>query len=114
MVRVTFDTFYSGKTTVLINKGKYAENKTTALIATCNDPQNYGEPWGTVSVNLGIKLGDDEIFADINNNESLVNEMVKQKLLIPTGIIQRSGFLECPIMYPLMKLGKELQELSYF
>lgn len=114
MVRVTFDTFYSGKTTVLINKGRYAENKTTALIATCNDPQNYGEPWGTVSVNLGIKLGDDEIFADINNNESLVNEMVKQKLLIPTGIIQRSGFLECPIMYPLMKLGKELQELSYF
>lgn len=46
MVRVTFDTFYSGKTTVLINKGRYAENKTTALIATCNDPQNYGEPWG--------------------------------------------------------------------
>lgn len=110
MVRVTFDTFYSGKTTVLINKGRYAENKTTALIATCNDPQNYGEPWGTVSVNLGIKLGDDEIFADINNNESLVNEMVKQKLLIPTGITQRSGLVE----YPLMKLGKELQELSYF
>lgn len=93
MVRVTFDTFYSGKTTVLINKGRYAENKTTALIATCDDPQNYGEPWGTISVNLGIKLDDDEIFADINNNESLVNEMVKQKLLIPTGIIQRSGFL---------------------
>ena len=110
MVRVTFDTFYSGKTTVLINKGRYAENKTTALIATCDDPQNYGEPWGTVSVNLGIKLCDDEIFADINNNESLVNEMVKQKLLIPTGITQRSGFVE----YPLMKLGKELQELSYF
>ena len=109
MVRVTFDTFYSGKTTVLINKGRYAENKTTALIATCDDPQNYGEPWGTISVNLGIKLGDDEIFADINNNESLVNEMVKQKLLIPT-ITQRSGFVE----YPLMKLGKELQELSYF
>lgn len=110
MVKVTFDTFYSGETTVLINKGRYAENKTTALIATCDDPQNYGEPWGTVSVNLGIKLGDDEIFADINNNESLVNEMVKQKLLIPTGITQRSGFVE----YPLMKLGKELQELSYF
>lgn len=111
MVRVTFDTFYSGKTTVLINKGRYAENKTTALIATCDDPQNnYEEPWGTVSVNLGIKLDDDEIFADINNNESLVNEMVKQKLLIPTGITQRSGFVE----YPLMKLGKELQELSYF
>lgn len=111
MVRVTFDTFYSGETTVLINKGRYAENKTTALIATCDDPQNnYEEPCGTVSVNLGIKLGDDEIFADINNNESLVNEMVKQKLLIPTGITQRSGFVE----YPLMKLGKELQELSYF
>lgn len=114
MVRVTFGTFYSGKTTVLINKGRYTENKTTTLIATCDDPQNYGEPWGTISVNLGIKLDDDEIFADINNNESLVNEMVKQKLLIPTGIIQRSGFLECPIMYPLMKLGKELQELPYF
>lgn len=114
MVRVAFDTFYSGKITVLINKGRYAENKTTALIATYDDPQNYGEPWGTISANLGIKLGDDGIFADINNNESLVNEMVKQKLLIPTGIIQRSGFLECPIMYPLMKLGKELQELSYF
>lgn len=111
MVRVTFDTFYSGKTTVLINKGRYAENKTTALIVTCDDPQNnYEEPWGTVSVNLGINLDDDEIFADINNNESLVNEMVKQKLLIPTGITQRSGFVE----YPLMKLGKELQELSYF
>lgn len=111
MVRVTFDTFYSGKITVLINKGRYAENKTTALIVTCDDPQNnYEEPWGTVSVNLGIKLDDDEIFADINNNESLVNEMVKQKLLIPTGITQRSGFVE----YPLMKLGKELQELPYF
>lgn len=111
MVRVTFDTFYSGKITVLINKGRYAENKTTALIVTCDDPQNnYEEPWGTVSVNLGIKLDDNEIFADINNNESLVNEMVKQKLLIPTGITQRSGFVE----YPLMKLGKELQELPYF
>lgn len=111
MVRVTFDTFYSGKITVLINKGRYAENKTTALIVTCDDPQNnYEEPWGTVSINLGIKLDDDEIFADINNNESLVNEMVKQKLLIPTGITQRSGFVE----YPLMKLGKELQELPYF
>lgn len=31
MVRVTFDTFYSGETTVLINKGRYTENKTTAL-----------------------------------------------------------------------------------
>lgn len=110
MVRITFDTFYSGRTTVLINKGRYAENKTTALIVTCDDPQNYGEPWGTISVNLGIKLDDDLIFADINNNEPLINEMIKQKLLIPTGILQRSGFVE----YPLMKLGKELQELSYF
>lgn len=110
MIKVTFDTFYSGKTTVLINKGRYTENKTTALIATCDDPENCGEPWGTVSVNLGIKLNDDEIFADINNCKSLVDAMVKQKLLIPTGVTQRSGFVE----YPLMKLGKELQELSYF
>lgn len=110
MIRVTFDTFYSGKTTVLINKGRYAGNKTTALIATCGNPENYGEPWGTISVNLGIRLDDDEIFADINNCKSLVNEMVKQKLLIPTGITQRSGF----VGYPLMKLGKELQELTYF
>ena len=110
MVRVTFNTFYSGKTTVSISKGRYTENKTTALIATCDDPENYGKPCGTISINLGTKLNDNEIFADINNNESLVNEMVKQKLLIPTGITQRSGFVN----YPLMKLGKELQELSYF
>lgn len=46
MVKVTFDTFYSGKTTVLINKGRYAENKTTALIVTCDDPQKLRRTMG--------------------------------------------------------------------
>ena len=110
MINVTFDTFYSGRTTVLINKGRYARNKTTALMAICGDPENYGEPWGTISVNLGIKLEDNMIFADINNCKALVDAMVEQKLLIPTSYTQRSGFVD----YPLMELSKELRELPYY
>lgn len=78
------------------------------------EPQNLcinieledGEPWSTMTVNLGGFLKDGYAFVDTNNNPGIEEFIRKNKLGFFTGECQSSGFC----IYPLYKFNMAVIE----
>lgn len=55
------------------------------------------EPWGDLTVNLGISLDQDCAFVDVNNlDQEILPWLEKEGLATPTGRTQQSGFVSYP------------------
>lgn len=68
-----------------------------------------GEPWATLTVNLGKKLPEDHAYVDINNCPWAVEFIEKYGLGEWTGGMGHSGFCVYPLYrFDITKLGEEL------
>ena len=66
---------------------------------------DYFEPYGDISVNLGVKAPDYCANVDLNNMPELVKFIEENDLGEFTGLTQRSGFCEYPLyMFHVDKL----------
>lgn len=66
---------------------------------------DYFEPYGDISVNLGVKAPDYCACVDLNNMPELVKFIEENDLGEFTGLTQRSGFCEYPLyMFHVDKL----------
>lgn len=66
---------------------------------------DYFEPYGDISVNLGVKAPDYCAYVDLNNMPELVKFIEENDLGEFTGLTQRSGFCEYPLyMFNVDKL----------
>lgn len=92
---------------LLFYRGKYQCGLGTALYAFLSD----GQPYGSISVNLGVKLPKNQIFMDVNNACNLCNQMEKDGLLERTGLAKQSGYCIYPAARITEKLEKILNEL---
>lgn len=75
--------------TLILSKGHYANNGNLAIAVDCTD----GEPWSTLTVNLGGPLPEDMAFIDSNNNSAeLIEACEKAGYIKPSPIVETSGF----------------------
>ena len=72
---------------------------------------DYFEPYGDISVNLGVKAPDYSAYVDLNNMPELVKFIEENDLGEFTGLTQRSGFCEYPLyMFHVDKLRELCHE----
>ena len=71
----------------------------TAILLVCED----GEPFGSLTVNLGYRLPDGWAFIDTNNLRDAEKFIADNNLGTPTGIEVESGFCS----YPQYRLNME-------
>lgn len=75
--------------TLILNKQHYASNGNLAVEVLCTN----GEPWSTLTVNLGGPLPADMAFIDSNNNSAeLIEACEKAGYIKPSPIVENSGF----------------------
>lgn len=66
---------------------------------------DYFEPYGDISVNLGMKAPDYCAYVDLNNMPELAKFIAENDLGEFTGLTQKSGFCEYPLyMFHVDKL----------
>lgn len=85
---------YDSEYTLEFKKGNYLNNGNLAVVIMAMETgEEYYEPFGNLTVNLGVKLDDNVAFVDSNNCPSIVIQKLLEKgWIIPTGICQQSGF----------------------
>ena len=71
----------------------YLNGNLAIQMIICED----GEPWNTLTVNLGGTCKKDCAFIDTNNNgDSILPWLVRNGLAVPTGVLGRSGYCVYP------------------
>ena len=91
---------YDEDYTLFIKKEKYRNNNSMSV--SLIDKED-GSPFATISVNLpeSDNLSKDEFFVkDWSENKDIVQQLIKQKVIIPTGKSARSGYVN-PKSYKL-------------
>lgn len=101
MARLKLKSMYScNEYQISLNTANYANNNNLYVGMDCwEDIGNgeYPEPYGDLTVNLGIKCKPNCAFIDINNNgDSIINWLIANKLGMPTGRVAPSGFCVYP------------------
>lgn len=91
---------YSKKHRTVLTLSTYEFNGATALIAyNCNAKGEKTDLYAVISVNIiSYCIDNDEIIADTNNCEELVDELIKNNILTKTDKTAVSGFCTYPIM----------------
>lgn len=75
-------------------------------IMALHDEYDYPE-WYAVTVNLGIKLPDNQAYIDINNAPNAIKEIEEAGIGVSTGRRLQSGF----VVYPLYKFDLDKIEV---
>ena len=101
--------WHGGTVPVDVKVSSYYSNGNLAL-SLQNWTHGEPEPWGNLTVNLGILMGQDCAFVDVNN---LGNEILpwieKNGIAVPTGRTRLSGM----VFYPEYRFhGEKLAELD--
>lgn len=96
---------YGKEYKIVLTLSTYEFNGATALIAyNCNEKGKKTDLHAVISVNInGYCIYKDEIIADTNNCEKLVDELMKNNILTETGETVSSGFCT----YPIMKINMD-------
>lgn len=76
------------------------DNLYVGMITTNN---GFPEPFGDLTVNIGIKCEENYSYIDINNNPNIIQWLIDNNLGIPTGDMNWSGF----VLYPEFKFNME-------
>lgn len=88
--------------------------KTKLALKLVDWSQEDPEPWGDLSVNLGIPVEKDCAFIDTNNlGEEILPWIEKTGLGSPTGRTERSGFVVYPEYHFNPGRLKELDDFGY-
>lgn len=89
-------------------------NETKLALKLVDWSQEDPEPWGDLSVNLGIPVEKDCAFIDTNNlGEEILPWIEKTGLGSPTGRTERSGFVVYPEYHFNPGRLKELDDFGY-
>ena len=79
---------YGKSIPVTLQVRSYLNGNLAIQMITCED----GEPWNTLTVNLGGTCKKDCAFIDTNDNgDSILPWLVRNGLAVPTGVLCRSG-----------------------
>lgn len=91
---------YGKEHRIVLTLSTYEFNGATALIAyNCNAKGEKTDLYAVISVNIiSYCIDNDEIIADTNNFEELVDELIKNNILTKTDKTAVSGFCTYPIM----------------
>ena len=84
-------------TDCFIKKGKYVNNDRISLRAFETET---GYPYATLTVNLpDVPLNENQACIDVNNlGESIVKDLIENKIIEPTNYVATSGFCSYPIV----------------
>lgn len=92
---------------ITLHTNHYANNGNLYIGMDCwEDIGNgeYAEPWGDLTVNLGVKCKPNCAFIDTNDNgDEIIGWLMASKLGTPTGRIAASGYR----MYPEFEFNME-------
>lgn len=84
----------------------YLEND-NLYVGMITTNEGYPEPFGDITVNIGIKCEENCSYVDINNNPNIIKWLIDNNLGEPTGTENWSGH----IIYPEFKFNiKELNK----
>lgn len=80
---------------VAVQKSHYAIGGATAIFLVCMDPDEAGEPYCTLSVNMDLKPPAEGCFwlKDWSENEQIAEWFIKEGLVERTGRFMPSGFV---------------------
>lgn len=97
-----------GKTEdVQLEMNNYVNNNGMFIGLICPSEEGGYEPYGDITVNLGVKAPDYCAYVDINNMPGLEKFIADNNLGEFTGLVQRSGFVEYPLyMFNVDELRK--------
>ena len=93
-----------GEYDVRVERSKYRNNNSLAIMLICKNEDGYEEPFATLTVNLGYDDIVDDIYQFVDtNNCPWAEEFIKENNLgTPTGVYGRSGYCS----YPLYEFNK--------
>lgn len=95
---------WGGHNNVYLEINNYLDNNNMFIHLMARE-DGFDEPYGNVTVNLGIKVPDYCAYVDLNNMPELEGFIEENGLGEFTGIVQRSGFCEYPLyMFNVDKL----------
>lgn len=103
MDKIIFKTISGRSIPVTLRKATYVDfnNLYVGLVSWEDD---YPEPWGDLTVNLGVPMEPDCAFIDTNNcGDGVIDWLIENNIAIPTGDWGRSGFC----IYPEVRFNKE-------
>ena len=94
--RLEYDDVYGKKVPLELQVRSYYSGGNLALLLV-DWSDDYPEPWGDLSVNLGYAMEKDCAFVDVNDmGEEILPWIEKNGLGTPTGRTQQSGFVTYP------------------
>lgn len=96
MARLKIQNMWGSKYEITLKTNTYANNDNLYIGMTCWDDEGYPEPYGDLTVNLGIKCRPNCGYVDINNNPGIQLWIIRNNLGKPTGRIGHSGFCDYP------------------
>ena len=101
MARILLRNYWGSEYEVTLRLNHYAQNNNLYIGIDCwededGDKLMYPEPYGDLTVNLGIKCKDTCAFVDTNNNPGIERWLAENKLAKPTGRVAPSGFCVYP------------------
>ena len=101
--------WHGGTVPVDVKVSSYYSNGNLAL-SLQNWTHGEPEPWGNLTVNLGILMGQDCAFVDVNNfGNEILPWIEKNGIAVPTGRTRLSGM----VFYPEYRFhGEKLAELD--
>ena len=103
-IEITF-TFFGETYKARFWKNNYVNNKNLYIgIVTWDEEYECWEPWGDLTVNLGVTCKPNEAFLDTNNCASeIISVLMDKGYVKPTGFTRQSGFCA----YPLVEFTEE-------
>jgi hypothetical protein len=106
MDKIMFKTIFGKSIPVTFRKSTYLDYN-NLYIGLVSWEDGYPEPWGDLTVNLGIPLEPNCSFIDTNNcGDGVIDWLIENNIGIPTGRAARSGFC----IYPEIQFNKEFLE----
>lgn len=96
MAKIKINNMWGSEFEVTLHINHYANNGNLYIGMTCWDDEGYPEPYGDLTVNLGIKCKDTCAFVDTNNNPGIERWLAENRLAKPTGRVAPSGFCVYP------------------
>lgn len=103
---------------VAVQKSHYAVGGATAIFLVCMDPDEAGEPYCTLSVNMDLNPPAEGCFwlKDWSENELIAEWFIKEGLIEPTGVAIKTGFVTArevritPKLEALFMTDEEIQK----
>jgi len=90
-------TMYGSEINVKFRTSRYTENDNLYVGLMVVDDEGFEEPWSNLTVNLSVKLNDNQAYIDTNNNgEEIIDWLIKLGLGKVVGH-RTSGFCTYPL-----------------